>query len=164
MPSAHRASRFLAGAFAALLGALPSTAVIGCSLGWDVRSAPADAEPDTQITGQDVEENKEAGTEIDASDDVADVPDSSVDCAALVTDLEAKKKAARACVLSSNQCTSTIVDQCNCNVVIAVGGSQEVIAYQTAIQNFVDSGCPKGCAASCPSTTTKNCLTSGCFP
>lgn len=163
MPAAHRASRFLAGAFAALLGTLPSLVVVGCSLGWDVRSAPADAEPDVQSTGEDVVE-EEAGPEADAEGDVAETLDGSKDCTALASDLEAKKKAARQCVLSSNQCTSTIVDQCNCAVVIAVGGSQEAIAYESAIQNFVDSGCPKGCAASCPSTTTKNCLASGCFP
>lgn len=85
----------------------------------------------------------------------------SPDCTALAIDLGAKRKAARACQLGQGQCLSTLKDQCDCDVVIAVPGSSSAIAYASAVTGFKASGCPKGCASQCAATTPRNCLQQG---
>lgn len=141
-------------ALAALTGA--------CAHDWTVR-ADGDAGPSAIDDGGPLP--VEAGP-TDAGIDVAvdATPGDGAtgpDCTALANDLGAKRKAARVCQLGQGQCLSTVKDQCDCDVVIAASGSPAAIAYVSAVNAFKASGCEKGCAQQCASTTPRNCLQQG---
>ncbi len=102
--------------------------------------------------GADARLPADAGSDVDAS---------AADCDALRAEVEAKRKAARRCVLASGQCTEIVKDQCDCDVVIAIPGSAAVATYEAAVTAFESSGCARGCAQTCAATTPRNCLQNG---
>lgn len=170
---ASSASRGLA---RALLGAAAWAAVLlaaACGFDWTVRDAPgasadaADAGPSTDAPVGDAPSEGSALGDGAAAADAAD----AAACAALAGDLDAKKKAARTCKLSSGECQTTVKDQCGCDVFVAVPGSASVVEYQQGVTSFQGSGCPLGCGASCPPPPmfAPTCLAQGtggnqCYP
>lgn len=149
--------------------------VTACSLDFTVRPQPADggspsdAGIDVDQPGIDADRDSDADASIaDAGDATTTDGDAAVDCTALANDVAAKLKAARACTLASGHCTTAVKNQCDCDVVIASGGSAAVASYQSAVSQFKGSGCFLGCTGTCASTANRNCLQSGndvlCFP
>ena len=141
----------------------------GCSLDFTVRSQPADggSAPDAN-DASDANPSEDAGSDVAVVDATPDA-DAAADCTALALEVETNLKNARACVLASGQCMTTVKDQCNCDVVIAVAGSASVAIYEASVTDYKASGCALGCSdAGCPSTGSRNCLQKGgiveCFP
>ena len=147
-------------AFSVFLGA-------GCSLDFTVRPDPGDAGSPPADAGDAA---IDSSPPVDASDAdaviVADA-DGGPDCDALAKEVAAKRDAARKCTLASGQCMSTVKDQCECDVVIAVGGSPAAASFEEAAKRYKTSGCTLGCST-CTTPTNKNCLQTGsdvsCFP
>lgn len=144
----------------------------GCSLDFTVRPDPADG-GSPQDGGPDANQpDGDSGGDVtvaDAGDASSADVDAAVDCKGLADDVDAKLKAARTCVLASGQCTTTLKNQCDCDVVIASNGSTQASSYQDAVAKFKSSGCVLGCTGTCASTANRNCLQGGggdtlCFP
>jgi hypothetical protein len=134
----------------------------GCSLDFTVRPQPVEGGVPTDA-GPDADAPLDAAPDvIDAGPDVeVDANDSGPDCLALADEVDSKRDAARACTLAAGHCQQTVKNQCDCDVVIAVPGSADVIKYQEAVDRLVKSGCPLGCPGVCPMTTPRNCLQNG---
>jgi hypothetical protein len=124
-----------------------------CGLDWTVRSNPDDASPvgeggpdvvaDTQL-GVDV---ADATTEMDAPLS----PDAQA-CAVLAADVAAKKKKARECQFgAAGQCTTTVKDECDCDVIIRLQASTPTTDYTKAVSLYVAScGKPPAAQCTCP--------------
>lgn len=128
--------------------------------GWDWRVRADDTPDEAGVAG---EAGAETGPRVDAGADVTSARDAeaglpAVDCRALAEDVDRTRKDARACELGKGQCLSTVKDQCDCKVVVAVPGSAKVIAYEQAVAALRASGCALGCASSCPASSPSNCL------
>lgn len=149
------------------VAALAVPAVTACSLDFTVRPDPGDAGAPFEAGAADGEA-RDATSDAEAPETGGPDADAGPDCTALANDVDAKRKAARACTLASGHCTTTVKNQCDCDVVVAVAGSAAVAAYQAAVEAFKSSGCFLGCTGSCAATTSKNCLQNGsdvlCFP
>ncbi|MDB4993969.1 MAG: hypothetical protein JWM74_1401 [Myxococcaceae bacterium] len=71
-------------------------------------------------------------------------------CAALHDDVVLKRKKARECNLgTSGQCSTTVKDECNCDVVIRNATSAETNAYKAAV-SALTTKCAVDCSAACP--------------
>lgn len=140
----------------------------GCSLDFTVRPQPADggSSPEAGADADAGDRPNDAGTG-EAGDGSPLDADAAVDCDALELEVKAKLDAARACTLASGHCTTTVKDQCNCDVVIAVTGSPAASDYEAAVTKYKASTCALGCGT-CPSTANRNCLQKGgiveCYP
>ncbi|MCK6550218.1 hypothetical protein L6R52_30565 [Myxococcota bacterium] len=103
----------------------------------------------------------------DASAD--DVGDASVDCAALVTRVEAERTAARRCALASGQCGASVTDACGCPVFVADPTSAASITFAASAAELARAGCADSCGACPTQPTTGTCLQQGsagtlCWP
>jgi hypothetical protein len=105
------------------LGALLPAILMGCAYDWTI-GALADAGPDAGAGGRD------AGP----------------DCAALETDLDGARAAAKACTLGAGgQCTTSIVDECGCTSYVTEGGSAAASAFAAAVQAVKAAECASPC-------------------
>ena len=145
-----------------------SAAFIGCSLNWSSRADDPDAGP-SDAGG----EARPPFIPVPPGDSGDESDGSNVDCLGMSHDLDAKKQLARACsaVGAPGECQTFVRDECNCKVIVKKA-SAETTEYDDAVQRFVASGCPTGCAASCPTpnadTIAQNAWTCGptlsCYP
>jgi hypothetical protein len=152
------------------LGALGGAVFVGCSLDWTVRlDAPANSSTDAagEVGSTD-------GTSPDDATDAGSVGDgadgSTAACAVLVAEVASSLKLARECTLgSATDCKQTVTNECNCDVVVRLPGSEQATRYQNAVNALLDAGCPTGCSGGlCPSTSSRACLQQGasvaCYP
>lgn len=146
-----------------MLVAALATSIIGaiacaCALDWDVRPDPG-TNPDVLVP----EAATEAATDAPAADAETDAtPADAGECEALLADVGAKKLLARGCQLASGQCTTTVKDECECDVVVALPSGSKTDVYVAAVAAYRAS-CTPSCAA-CPQlgvSTSWACLQSG---
>ena len=144
--------------------------VTACSLDWAVRPDPGIGP--VAEAGADVTDAPIAAA--DASDSATVDAPADLDangCGALAANVAAAKASARACMLASGQCMASVMDECNCAIVVKAAGSPESVAYANAVAAFVAS-CPKPTCGTCLSTTIAQpswaCLQPGptptCYP
>lgn len=140
------------------------TTLFACALDWDVRPDPGTG---ADSAGPDANDATTDSATADATND-APVGDGA-DCAGLLADVAAKKPVARACQLASGQCTTSVKDECDCDVVVALASGPKTDAYVAAIAAY-RAACTPSCAA-CPQLPPSGswaCLQSGgvveCFP
>ena len=122
--------------------------------------------PDTSLADVSVVESG-----IDAPDDAAAEGSDADPCDALRAAVVSTLDKAKKCTFgTSGQCSTTVRDECDCDVVVSVAGSTEATAYVQAVADLHAASCPPSpaCAASCPVLPSKpswSCLaTSLCFP
>lgn len=83
-------------------------------------------------------------------------PDGAVACDVLVADIATAREKARRCTLGAGQCVAKIVDECDCELFVAVETSPETTALKEKIA--LAGGCRDHCA-SCPFLPTQGtCL------
>lgn len=135
------------------------TTPFACTLDWDVRPDPG-LSTDGAATDA-IEAANDGTTTTDALNDAP--PIDAADCAGLEADVVAKKPLARACQLGqSGQCTTTVKDECNCDVVVRFASDPNTDAYVAAIAAYRAS-CTPSCQA-CPQLSPPAswaCLQSG---
>lgn len=158
------ATRLLAPTAAAVLVAVATLGA--CTLDWEVRpdpgTSPEAASPD--VAADASSEGSASDASVDANDD------GGAPCDALLANVAAARTAARACQLGqAGQCTSTVKDECDCNVVVRLATDAKTDAFVAAVTAYRAS-CSPSCAA-CPQEkppATWACLQSGslieCFP
>lgn len=135
-----------------------------CALDWDVRPDPG--------TGVDsgATEAGDAATDSATGDAPSDAPaGDAADCAALLADVTTKRTLARSCQLASGHCTTSVKDECDCDVVVKLAVDSKTDAYLAAVAAY-RVACTPSCAA-CPQLPPSGswaCLQSGsvveCFP
>jgi hypothetical protein len=132
--------------FASALAALAPAA---CSLDWAVRADPG--VPPIAEGGADVVSESVGDDGGDASTADADEPDSGA-CEALAAELAAKKNKARECqIAQSGQCTTTVDDECGCQIIVRTAGSAETAAYTSGVAAFLAAcGAPPAASCGCP--------------
>jgi hypothetical protein len=162
MPLVRRASL-------ALSGIIVSTAIFAaflsldaCSFDWSVNADAGDASVADATKPSDATTTQSDGsTQADASSPTdAGTPDEA-SCAMLETNADAGKANAVTCVLGAlNQCTTTVADQCGCQLFVTYGDASATTSYAAAVQALATSGCPLGCppSSACPTLP----VTSGC--
>ena len=139
-------ARALGVALLGMLGGALSAFAPACSLDWTVRADPADgAALDSSGPDGAVGET--------GSDAPADAPgDSAIDagpCSTLAADVAKARAKAKECQLgTAGQCTTTVKDECDCDVVVRAASSVEDAAYATAIAALIVAcGKPAACGA-----------------
>jgi hypothetical protein len=107
-----------------------------CSLDWKVRPDPGDG-PAPESSRPDVTV-ADAATDApdDAPSDSATDPDAN-GCAALAANVAKAKAKAKECELGMGQCTATVLDECDCKVVVRAPGSPEDSVYTQAVSDLV---------------------------
>lgn len=137
-----------------IVGAIPCA----CALDWDVRPAP--------VTSSDVlvpEAATEAAADATGTDAETDAAETdAAQCEPLLADVAAKKTLARSCQLASGQCTTTVKDECDCDVIVALASGSKTDDYVAAVAAYRAS-CTPSCVA-CPQLGvpgTWACLQSG---
>ncbi|MDB5215727.1 MAG: hypothetical protein JWO86_3654 [Myxococcaceae bacterium] len=136
-----------------LTPALVAAAVLSaCSLDWSVRPDPGDASIAAEAGGVDV---TDALAPVDAADgsvptDAPLSPEAAA-CQALGDDVTLKRKKARECQIgTAGQCTTTVKDECGCDVIVTSAGSTKTSDFTSAVMTFL-SECEKPpCTAACP--------------
>jgi hypothetical protein len=127
-PKAHARFVVLFGVVAGASAALAPA----CSLDWQVRADPGDgALPESRPPDVTV-----ADTATDAPDDgpIDSPPDPDAsECATLAANVAKAKAKAKECELSMGQCTTTVLDECDCKVVVKAPGTPQNTAYADAI-------------------------------
>ena len=141
-PSARARFVMLVGVLGGALAALAPA----CTLDWRVRPDPGD--------GAAAESSRPDVTVGDAGlDGPADAPgDSEPDadpCAVLREDVAKARSKAKECKLgTAGQCTTTVKDECDCDVVVRAAGSTENSAYANAVAALVGAcGKPATCGS-----------------
>lgn len=132
-----------------------------CTLQWDVRPDPGDAAAPND-GGPDRPDTADA-----MGVDVAPVPDAEAgpDCAALATAAREARALAKSCMLSMGQCTMSVKDECDCDVVVRSTSSQNTTDYLAAVAAW-KSACKPPCTG-CPQLTPPAswaCLQTGAMP
>lgn len=146
-----------------MLALVAATSIVGaipcaCALDWDVRPDPGTG-PDVITPGTSAEAGPDA-TESDAATDGTTAEAS--DCEPLLASVASAKALARSCQLASGQCTTTVKDECDCDVVVALASSPKTDDYLAAVAAYRAS-CTPACAA-CPQLGVPGtwlCLQSG---
>ncbi|MBS2016380.1 MAG: hypothetical protein JST00_26080 [Deltaproteobacteria bacterium] len=146
---------------------LVAVAALGaCTLDWEVRPDPG---VPSEAASPDVA--TDAGADAATPDAPLDATeDDGAACAALLANVTSARAAARSCQLGqAGQCTSTVKDECDCNVVVRLASDPKTDAFVAAVASYRVS-CSPSCAA-CPQEkppATWACLQSGsvieCFP
>jgi hypothetical protein len=124
-----------------------------CSLDWSLRSAdPGDA---ALVEGSTTADAADAPVAADAADGSVptDAPISAeaAACRDLETTVAQKRTKARQCQLgAAGQCTTTVKDECGCDVVVTSAGATTTTDYSAAVSKLIaDCGKPP-CLAACP--------------
>jgi hypothetical protein len=145
-----------------------AAAMMACSLDWAVRSDPG-ASPES---GGDVADAR-SGDDSDAatSSDAPMLVDSAY-CMALAAEVARTKTKARECQLVvAGQCTTSVKDECECDVVVRFAGAVATTDYANAI-GALRAACEKSLACKpCPQLPLMGswkCLQQGlpveCYP
>jgi hypothetical protein len=153
-------------------GATGAAVFLGCTLDWTVR-------PDDPVDGGSETGSADRGFDTpdstDSSDSPTDTnPPDANECASLRANVEATRKAARACTFQVGECqlprgAPPVTDECGCDVVVTRPTGTPTTNYQLAVAALKGSGCSLGCVA-CPSTAGRNCLSKNggalteCYP
>jgi hypothetical protein len=145
-----RLALVLSGSLAALASAALASA---CALDWSVRAEPAEASVAEGGADAPASDAPAADAPLDTSAEDAPASPDAAACDVLAADVANARKKARECQIgTAGQCTTTVVDECGCKVVIRTAGSTEAAAYASAISALV-AGCgkPAACATTaCP--------------
>lgn len=132
-----------------LVSALLCGLGIGACFDWTVRSGASTDDAGPDVSRPPDAQIAEAG-ELDGSA-TPEVEAGPVDCPALVDETRAARKSARTCQLASGHCATKVRDECDCDVFIAVGGSNASEAFVAKAAETRAAGCTSHCAATCPS-------------
>jgi hypothetical protein len=137
---------------AVLAGTFAASAMLACSLDWDVRPDPGVGP--VPETGTDVVDAPPVGSDaadadVDATTDAPISPEAAA-CKALADDVVLKRKKARECVLAMGQCQATVNDECGCPVVVKTAGSTPSLEYAAAVAKLVNDCGKPPCVAACP--------------
>jgi hypothetical protein len=153
----------------ALSGIIASTAVFAvilsldaCSFDWSVNADAGDAAGVDASKAADAAPSTQDGASADDAMPPTDagIPDEA-SCATLESNADAGKANAVACTLGVlNQCTTTLSDQCGCQLFVTWADASATDSYAAAVHSLVSSGCPLGCppSSACPTLP----VTSGC--
>lgn len=125
-----------------------------CGLDWTVRSDAGDASP-VGDGGIDVIADTPIGVDVADTGPRIDAPLSpdAMACAALATDLQAKKAKAQQCQISdpTAQCTSKVDDECGCAVIVRFPTAAPTTDYTNAIAAYLATcGSPPVASCTCP--------------
>jgi hypothetical protein len=131
------------------VGALTALAPVACSLDWAVRADPGEApiaEGGADVTSESGDDDGGDASAPDAAE-----PDTGA-CEALAADLSARKDKARECqIAQSGQCTTTVDDECGCQIIVRTAGSAETTAYTSSVATFLAAcGAPPAASCACP--------------
>jgi len=140
----------------------------GCSYDWTggARGVAVDAGPDVAVladaAGVDapVESSTDASVPMDASPPVDAATDTQgVDCAALEASLATARAQAVKCVSSTTACSTTVINECGCQVAVGDAQSTQVATYQGLVQQFAQASCPRpSWCATCVAPTLYLCI------
>jgi len=144
---------------AALATSIVGAVSVACALDWDVRPDPGTS-PDVLVPDAATDATGTDATGTDAETDATETD--AGQCEPLLADVTAKRTLARACQLASGQCTTTVKDECDCDVVVALATGSKTDDYTAAVAAYRAS-CTPSCAA-CPQLGVPGswfCLQSG---
>jgi hypothetical protein len=133
---------------------LSGTALLAaCSLDWSLRSAPGDASMPAESGG--TADATDAPAAVDAADGSvptdAPISPEAAACQALESDLALKRKKARDCQIgTAGQCTTTVKDECGCDVIVTSAGSMSTSDFTAAVAALVGQCGKPPCVAACP--------------
>jgi hypothetical protein len=137
-------------------------AVVACAYDWAVGVAPLQAEGGaSDATVPDATSDAslwDAALRPDSGGDAGAPPqDSSVSCYTLKEALDNARSAAKACIPSAGQCTTDLIDECECKSYVADAGSPAANAFVSALGAFKDAGCIGSCDAAPCLTVPGSC-------
>jgi hypothetical protein len=143
------------------VGVIAILVFAGCTLDWTERPDPGlDA---GVMTGPGLKPADSGPATTDDDDDVIDAPDAEadatapVDCSALAADAAEKKKKAQACSFQVGECSTTVNDECGCEVAIGKTGGAATTTYEAAVAKLAAHPECLSCKT-CPGHVAGSCL------